>query len=147
LKTHLGNERHSIGNAGEFLVSARFELLGIKTERVDRDEDDLWCKSPDGHFFTAEVKSTSRPAVENQRTTQYSFGKKPHKTWSSDVVVFVAIDIERIIVVSTKHLPTRVRILPTVFTQSIETKLLNQLLKFPPYSIEEIKCLGQSGKL
>ena len=141
-----GSEVHPFGTAGEFLVSSRFERLGIKTERVDRDEDDLWCKSPKGQFFSAEVKTTLKPTIENQRTTQYSFGKKTHKPWASDVAVFVAFDIERIIVVSTKNLPTRVRILPSAFTQSIEEKLLNELLTYPPYSLEDLKCLGQSDK-
>ena len=99
------------------------------------------------NFFTVEVKTSQKPSVEERRKTQYSFGMKHGKTmWKADVAVFVAFDLERIIVVSTKNLSTRVRILPSVFTQSIENKLLTQLLKFPPYSLEEIKCLAQSDK-
>ena len=146
MKIISGNEKHKYGTAGEYLVASRFETLGIKAERVDREEDDLWCKTPDGNLFTVEVKTSLRPVVERQRTTQYSFGIKHGKIWKSDVAVFVAFDLKRIIVVSTKDLSTRVRILPSVFTQSIEEKLLNQLLKFPPYSLEEIKCLAQSDK-
>ncbi len=147
MKTISGSETHPLGTSGEYLVASKFERLGIKTERVDRDEDDLWCKTPDGNFFTVEVKTSQKPSVEDKRTTQYSFGMKHgKKIWKSDVAVFVAFDIEKIIVVSTKNLSTRVRILPSVFTQSIEDKLLTQLLKFPPYSLEEIKCLAQSDK-
>ena len=141
-----GNDKHKYGTSGEYFVASRFEKIGIKAERVDREEDDLWCKTPDGKLFTVEVKTSLRPLFEHQRTTQYSFGIKHGKVWKSDVAVFVAFDLEKLIVVSTKDLPTRVRINPSVFTKSIEQKLLNQLLKFPPYSLEEIKCLAQSGK-
>tara|TARA_E500000081_G_scaffold126957_1_gene134434 strand:- start:559 stop:1002 length:444 start_codon:yes stop_codon:yes gene_type:complete len=147
LITLSGSEKHDLGTSGEYLVASRFERLGIKTERVDRDEDDLWCKTPKGKLFTVEVKTSSKPLIEYQRSTQYSFGIRGGKQWQSDVAVFVAFDIERIIVVSTKDLSLRVRIFPSVFTQSIEIKLLNKLLKFPPYSLEEIKCLGQSVNL
>lgn len=50
----------SVGRIGEYLTAFYLESLGIDCTIVDRRGTDIYCRMPDGHMFTLEVKSSQK---------------------------------------------------------------------------------------
>jgi hypothetical protein len=89
------------GRIGEFFVMYLLEKHGIQCHHVTRFGVDLWCQSHLGDVFTVEVKSSNK----NKRG-RYAYDIKDERI--ADFYVFVALELETIIVRAAEELPTAV---------------------------------------
>ena len=128
-----GDSSH-IGRVGEFFGLYKLEKYGIECHHVDRSGIDLWCQSLDKSLFTVQVKSSNichynqhnkRPAFSG-----YSFNLRADHV--ADFYVFVALDIERILVKPVAELEgkTQLRLIPANFTQEEELEGISLLRSF-----------------
>lgn len=102
----------SLARAGEFFAASIFEERGIRTVYVDIDQYDLWCQTPDGRFFTVQVKSSASPQTAAPRQPRYYYTKR--RSCDADLFAFVALDLHLLIV--SDKMPTTKAIHHTKFT-------------------------------
>jgi len=105
------------GRIGEFFVMYLLEKHGIQCHHVTRFGVDLWCQSHFGDVFTVEVKSSNK----NKRG-RYAYDIKDDRI--ADFYVFVALELETVIVKAAEELPPAVghQLAPHQFTvQELET--------------------------
>mgnify|MGYP003118464980 FL=1 len=116
----------SKGRIGECLVIYLLEKCGVECHHVDRSGIDLWCQSRNKDVFTVQVKS----ANVNSYRSRYSFNVATTKT--ADFYVFVALDLEQIIVRSTSEVTvkTTLRIPLNIFTEEESNRALALLSNF-----------------
>jgi len=116
----------SKGRIGECLVIYLLEKCGVECHHVDRSGIDLWCQSRNKDVFTVQVKS----ANVNSYRSRYSFCVSTTKT--ADFYVFVALDLEQIIVRSTLEVTakTTLRIPLNIFTEEESNRALALLSNF-----------------
>jgi hypothetical protein len=95
-------DTRDIGRVGEFFVMYTLEKYGIECHHVDRSGIDLWCRSVDGELFTVQVKASNPRVSKDRHTPTYKFNLLGEKI--ADIYVFVALDMERMIVKSREAL-------------------------------------------
>ena len=63
----------SVGRVGEYLTAFYLESFGIDCTIVDRRGTDIYCRMPDGHMFTLEVKSSQMPQNKKRAEADSDF--------------------------------------------------------------------------
>jgi len=96
---HNPRNASAIGRIGEFFVMYVLEKYGIQCHHVTRFGVDLWCQSHFGDVFTVEVKSSNK----NKRG-RYAYNINGKRV--ADFYVFVALELETLIVRATEELPS-----------------------------------------
>ena len=94
---------HQLGRIGELIAEAVFEECGYKCARVTQVGFDMVVFDEDGDSYRAEVKSSS--ATEDKAGHRYKFmtakgsgSKHLYTEKDTDLMVFVALDLRRIVV-------------------------------------------------
>lgn len=94
---------HQLGRIGELIAEAVFEECGFKCARVTQVGFDLIVFDDEGESYRAEVKACS--ASERKAGHRYKFmtsmGSKSKRMYTekdTDLMVFVALDLRRIVV-------------------------------------------------
>ena len=75
----------------------QLELHGVQAVLVDRDENDLWVRTPSGRMLTVQVKTASAPTCHG---TERTFRVKFHignLGPSTDVYALVALHAEIVV--------------------------------------------------
>lgn len=116
----------SKGRIGECLLTYLLEKCGVECHHVDRSGVDLWCQSRNKEVFTVQVKSAN---VSSDRP-KYAFNVSTTKT--ADFYVFVALDLEQVIVKSIADVAhkTTLRIAIADFTEEESKRGLDLLSDF-----------------
>jgi hypothetical protein len=82
---------NTTGRLGEIIVTFHLEANAIQTAVVDREEIDLWVRTPDKRMLTVQIKTCSAPKThKGRRPDCYSF-HIPAKS-SADLFALVALD-------------------------------------------------------
>ena len=120
------NSAASKGRIGECLVIYMLEKCGVECHHVDRSGIDLWCQSRNKDVFTVQVKAANKSSDR----PKYPFNVNTTKT--ADFYVFVALDIEQIIVMSTSEVTDKatLRIPIEDFTEEESNRGLDLLSNF-----------------
>lgn len=72
----------------------QLERRGVQAAHVDRDENDLWVRTPSGRMLTVQVKAASRPSVySHDKTPRYRF-HIGNLGVSTDLYALVALQAE-----------------------------------------------------
>jgi len=92
-----------LGRCGELIAEAVFEENCYKCCRVNHEGFDLIIFDDDGDHYRVEVKAASGSSgISNPRykfmTSKGSSSKKMYTTDDTDLIVFVALDLRRIVV-------------------------------------------------
>jgi DNA-binding protein Fis len=75
------------------------ERAGIECHHVDRSGVDLWCQSNNNDMFTLQVKAANPSKIaEGRSLTRYYYNLRTPKV--ADFYMFVALDIEKVIIMS-----------------------------------------------
>ena len=127
-------ETSHVGRVGEFFAIYKLEKYGVECHHVDRSGIDLWCQSLDKSLFTVQVKSSNichfnqhnkRPAFSG-----YAFNLRAQHI--ADFYIFIALDIERILVRPLADLEgkTQLRLTASDFTREEELEGMSLLRSF-----------------
>ena len=127
-------ETSHVGRVGEFFAIYKLEKYGIECHHVDRSGIDLWCQSLDNSLFTVQVKS-SNICHFNQHNKRPAFSGYAYNLRSdhvADFYVFVALDIERLVVKPVGELEgkTQLRLTASDFTREEELEGVSLLRSF-----------------
>lgn len=85
----------------------QLERRGVQVVHVDREEIDLWARTPSGRVLTIQVKaaSTARPSAHGHGPGYKFF--RPRNT-TADLVALVALDAEVVLFCSPKDVPSTI---------------------------------------
>jgi hypothetical protein len=138
-----GDTSH-IGRVGEFFAIYKLEKYGIECHHVDRSGIDLWCQSLDNSLFTVQVKA-SNICHFNQHNKRPAFSGYAYNLRSdhvADFYVFVALDIERMIVKPVEELEgkTQLQLTASDFTREEELEGVSLLRSFKREDHLQSKC-------
>ncbi len=138
-----GDTSH-IGRVGEFFAIYKLEKYGIECHHVDRSGIDLWCQSLDNSLFTVQVKA-SNICHFNQHNKRPAFSGYAYNLRSehiADFYVFVALDIERMIVKPVEELKgkTQLQLTASDFTREEELEGVSLLRSFKREDHLQSKC-------
>lgn len=79
------------GRLGEIIVGFHLEANGVQTAVVDREEIDLWVRTPTGRMLTVQVKTASKP-LPRRDTQRDVYSYYLPKTTTADLFALVALD-------------------------------------------------------
>ena len=86
-------DKNTTGRAGEFFAAYTLERYGIECHHVDREGADLWCKARGGPMFTVQVKTATKPSLNNHiNGTKYFYYSYALSAKPFDYFCFVALD-------------------------------------------------------
>lgn len=80
------------GRLGELLAVYELEKRGIQVAHVDRDDVDLWVRTPTGRMKTVQVKATAAPISNGSTLQRYHFNTQ--SACHADLYGLVALDSE-----------------------------------------------------
>jgi len=127
-------ESSHVGRVGEFFAIYKLEKYGIECHHVDRSGVDLWCQSLDKSLFTVQVKSSNicHFNQHNKRPNFSGYAFNLRAAHVADFYVFIALDIERMIVRSSADLEgkTQLRLTASDFTREEELEGISLLRSF-----------------
>jgi hypothetical protein len=107
------------------------ERAGIECHHVDRSGVDLWCQSNNNDMFTLQVKAANPSKIaEGRSLTRYYYNLRTPKV--ADFYMFVALDIEKVIIMSVNKLGRRtgMNLNPNKFTDKVEQEVFHTLQNF-----------------
>lgn len=137
-------ESSHVGRVGEFFAIYKLEKYGIECHHVDRSGIDLWCQSLDHSLFTVQVKSSNicHFNQNNNRPTFSGYAYNLRADHVADFYVFVALDIERLIVKPVAELEgkTQLRLTASDFTREEELEGVSLLRSFKREDHLQSKC-------
>ena len=138
-----GDTSH-IGRVGEFFAIYKLEKYGIECHHVDRSGIDLWCQSLDNSLFTLQVKSSNicHFNKDNKRPNFSGYAYNLRSDHIADFYIFIALDIERIIVKPVAELKgkTQLRLTASDFTREEELEGMSLLRSFKREDHLQSKC-------
>ena len=138
-----GDSSH-VGRVGEFFGVYKLEKYGIECHHVDRSGIDLWCQSLDNSLFTVQVKASNICHFNrhNKRPEFSGYAYNLRSDHVADFYVFVALDIERIIVKPVEELEgkTQLRLTASDFTREEELEGMSLLRSFKRDDHLQSKC-------
>jgi hypothetical protein len=80
------------GRLGEIIVTFHLEANGIQTAVVDREEIDLWVRTPSQRMLTVQIKTASAAkSWKGRPANSYGFNIPPRQS-SADLFALVALD-------------------------------------------------------
>ena len=137
-------ESSHVGRVGEFFAIYKLEKYGIECHHVDRSGIDLWCQSLDNSLFTVQVKASNicHFNKHNKRPEFSGYAFNLRADHVADFYVFVALDIERIIVKPVEELEgkTQLRLTASDFTREEELEGMSLLRSFKREDHLQNKC-------
>lgn len=137
-------ETSHVGRVGEFFAIYKLEKYGIECHHVDRSGIDLWCQSLDQSLFTVQVKSSNicHFNQHNKRPAFSGYAFNLRAAHIADFYVFVALDIERMIVKPVAELEgkTQLRLTASDFTREEELEGMSLLRSFKREDHLQSKC-------
>ena len=137
-------ETSHVGRVGEFFAIYKLEKYGIECHHVDRSGIDLWCQSLDQSLFTVQVKASNICHFNqtNNRPTFSGYSYNLRAAHVADFYVFVALDIERMIVKPVTELEgkTQLRLTASDFTREEELEGMSLLRSFKREDHLQSKC-------
>lgn len=96
-----------LGLVGELLTMYQLERRGIQVAHVDRDENDLWIRTPSGRFLTVQVKTASEPkCYGHDRRPMYRFFVG-NLAESTDIYALVALQAQVVVFCPPKDMRKR----------------------------------------
>ena len=107
------------------------ERAGVECHHVDRSGVDLWCQSNNNDMFTLQVKAANPSRIaEGRSLTRYYYNLRTPKV--ADFYMFVALDIEKVIIMSVNKLGSRtgMNLNPNKFTDKVEQEGFYTLQNF-----------------
>jgi hypothetical protein len=114
------------GRLGELLTTYALESAGVQVSRVDREEIDLWARTPTGRMKTLQVKTCSEPLRDRDRPLRYRFSIE-HGT-TADLYALVALDRERVLIYPA-HSPAGLgHLKPEIFTTEAQRASIEEFL-------------------
>lgn len=125
------NSSH-VGRIGEFFAMYVLEKNGIECHHVDRSGIDLWCQSYNDAMFTVQVKAANVCTINTRK------GNKPRYIYNlrakkiADFYVFIALDMERLLVRSTEELGCKksIQLHPNLFNAESQAGGIETLWNF-----------------
>jgi hypothetical protein len=125
---HWNNRPHRsrVARMGEFLAAYLLESHGIEAVHVDRDQADLWVRTPSGRLMTVQVKAASRPIPRQ--------GRQPRYHWSAqtlagaDVFAMVALDTRLMVIFPAAEVGTSFTLSPSQFTEERQLQSIEEYL-------------------
>lgn len=85
----------------------QLELHGVQAVLVDRDENDLWVRTPSGRMLTVQVKTASTPEARgHERTPAYRFYAQ-NLGASTDVYALVALHASVVVFCTPQEMRSR----------------------------------------
>lgn len=85
-----------IGRVGELFTMYQLERRGVQAVHVDREEIDLWVRTPTGRVLTVQVKTASCVRRETINAAEiYRFFLPKNAT--CDLIALVALDAEVVV--------------------------------------------------
>ena len=100
-----------VGKAGEFFVCYYLTLYyGIECVLVDREDDDIWIKTPNRRIRTLQVKTTLSPVIKRSGP-RYYFNANNSKT--ADFFVLFAADRQCFLLKRTQNIKQKFITLPS----------------------------------
>ena len=137
-------ETSHVGRVGEFFAIYKLEKYGIECHHVDRSGIDLWCQSLDNSLFTVQVKASNICHFNqtNNRPTFSGYSYNLRSQHVADFYVFIALDIERIVVKPVAELEgkTQLRLTASDFTREEELEGMSLLRSFKREDHRQSKC-------
>lgn len=114
------------GRLGELLAVYALEKAGVQAVRVDREEVDLWARTPTGRLLTLQVKTCSQPLRDRDRPLRYRFSIE-HGT-TADLFALVALDRECMIISPTFQPRGLGHLKPETFTEAAQAASIKEFL-------------------
>lgn len=74
----------------------QLERLGVQAVLVDRDENDIWVRTPTGRMLTMQVKTATAPIAYPGESEKYHF-YVDNLGPSTDVYALVALQVEVVV--------------------------------------------------
>ena len=132
VKDRLDNTAHT-GRVGEFFAMYVLERHGVECCHVDRSGVDLWGQSYYEDMFTLQIKAANLATLKRKRSKdQYKYCFNIRKGRIADFHMFIALDIQRVMVKRTKDLKAAcsLQLSADAFTEVVEEEGLNLLRNF-----------------
>tara|TARA_X000001388_G_scaffold25927_1_gene18167 strand:- start:14821 stop:15240 length:420 start_codon:yes stop_codon:yes gene_type:complete len=125
------NSSH-VGRIGEFFAMYILEKNGIECHHVDRSGIDLWCQSYNDAMFTVQVKAANVCIMNTNRGNKLRYVYNLRSKKIADFYVFVALDIEKLLVRSTEELGCKksIQLHPNLFNAESQAGGMETLWNF-----------------
>jgi hypothetical protein len=125
------NSSH-VGRIGEFFAMYILEKNGIECHHVDRSGIDLWCQSYNDAMFTVQVKAANVCIMSTNRGNKLRYVYNLRSKKIADFYVFVALDIEKLLVRSTEELGCKksIQLHPNLFNAESQAGGMETLWNF-----------------
>ena len=85
------------GLVGELLAMYQLERHGVQVAHVDRDEHDLWVRTPSGRMMTVQVKTATEPRGYKRARTPRYWLNVTNLAASTDLYAVVALQPEVVV--------------------------------------------------
>ncbi|MEY4863759.1 MAG: hypothetical protein RLZ51_1854 [Pseudomonadota bacterium] len=104
----------------------QLERHGVQVAHVDREEHDLWVRTPSGRMLTVQVKSATEPTAYGKDKLQtYGFCFRSIGP-NTDIYALVALQLEIVLFFRPEDMRRRVR--PELFTRERMEASIRELL-------------------